>query len=580
MKNILIATIIYVISSLIFTFPLILSIDRSLPGVEFGGDSFQFMWNMYIFRDEISKGNNPFSTRQVFYPVGVNLAFHEYSPLSSAIGGLFFKNLILGMNILILVCLTGACLSMFFLARYLTKNYLISIVAGLMYGFSPIMFSYIESQHYYYILSSLFLPLGVLTLFKFFKEPKKIRYLLFLILIFWLTFFTLYYVAIIYLVSLILISMFKLITSKNKSFFNSMIKDRKIILTYLFSIFLTLIIPIFFLFFFLFNIQDTKNFSAAEHTLSETCSADLLGFILPDKLVSFVNLGYTPANDTPSYYFGISFIIIAFISFLKFKKDNNILALSLTGLVILSLSLGPKIHAGNILISKDVLTTFYWFAQLPFMGFIGCPVRFPIFTQLTIIILTILLINYLANKYNIPNKLVFLLLLALFLIEFAKLDMNLISVRVPRLYQQLAAYTDKKTILELPSGLTESKGFFGYNFSIEGLHAKQMYWQTIHRKPRIGGYISRIPQTTYQFFKQEKIISDIFTMTNYGGNWPGQIYTKDQVKDFIKKFNIGYIIFSPGTKQEEYLLHIEKLFEGIPYEKFTEEGFILIKLNL
>jgi len=170
-------------------------------------------------------------------------------------------------------------------------------------------------------------------------------------------------------------------------------------------------------------------------------------------------------------------------------------------------------------------------------------------------------------------------MLILFCFEYGTWNMQVWRVFVPSIYKQLAKSPDNYTILELPSGITESKGSFGYDGSIWALHSKQMYWQTIHKRPRLGGYISRVPSGIYEFYKKEPIISDLFEMTSFNGAWSNRSYSKEETLRFLDRFNIGYIVLSPNKRQGEFVSVIEKLFGDYIISEEGREGYILYKIK-
>jgi hypothetical protein len=107
-----------------------------------------------------------------------------------------------------------------------------------------------------------------------------------------------------------------------------------------------------------------------------------------------------------------------------------------------------------------------------------------------------------------------------------------------------------------------------------------MYWQTTYRKPRVGVYMSRLTPDKYTFFKSEPVISDIFNYTSAGGTKPQKDLSETAINEFIKKFNLGYIILSPNARQSEFSDFIEKEFSNFIVEKKVFEGFIYYEIQL
>jgi hypothetical protein len=183
---------------------------------------------------------------------------------------------------------------------------------------------------------------------------------------------------------------------------------------------------------------------------------------------------------------------------------------------------------------------------------------------------------YVSNNKNLMKAAGAIILLIL--VEYGSNNIDFSPTKVPALYLQLATEKNNKTVLELPSGVTESIGAFGYDWSIQALHSQQMYWQTFYQKPRVGVYISRLSPDKYKFFREEPVISEIFKYTSLGGVKPESDIPEIIIERFIDKFNLGYIILSPNIRQNEFSEFVEIEFSNYIKNKYTIDGFILYKL--
>ncbi len=129
---------IYTLIALAMSWPLPRFINTHVPYG--GGDDFQYMWNMWWFRQALQSGTNPFQTSLLYYPYGVNLAFSTQVPLVSAFTvplQWLGVNLVACYNVAILLSSVIAAWAMWALARRLTGSSLAGFVAGIVYGWSP-----------------------------------------------------------------------------------------------------------------------------------------------------------------------------------------------------------------------------------------------------------------------------------------------------------------------------------------------------------------------------------------------------------------------------------------------------------
>lgn len=577
--------LLYIAISILFTYPLILNLTEAIPGWE--GDGFLYLWNIYSFWDRVFKFQNPFFTVNVFYPLGANLALHTYGVLPSLFGIFFLNNLVLYMNILVILSLAISAFACFLLVKDLTRDLTISVISGLIYGFSPIMVSYILSQHYYFAMAAPYLPLGLLMLFKFF-ETARTKYLAFIILFFWLSFFTDYYMTILYILILTTVSLIFLIlyyfNDKNK--FPEIFRYLRIFNCILIFI-STVALPLILFFVLVFPMDEFKDKAfSSNNWYPFYCSANLANFIIPSDVNPILkkisesmrsSLGLDRNYDTPSYFLGWGLLILAMISFIRNFKNRYVLSVGVFGVVIFLLSVGPFIRFGKTELISQKLTAFYWFSKFPFLGLIDCPQRFPVAIQLSIAVLIGLLIcSIVIRRYKV---IVIALTLFLFIFEFLSWNIDISNVQIPLIYRQLGTEKDNYTVLEIPSGISESKGGFGNDGFIRYLHTKQLFWQTVHKKPRVGGYLSRVPEGTFNYFKTKSIISDLFNMVTSQYVVIKEDYSDQEVKEFLRTFNLGYIVLSPNPRREEFSVVIEKLLKNHISDKRDYEGFILYKLK-
>jgi hypothetical protein len=578
-NNILIF-ILFITISIIFTFPLILHLKDKLPGWEM--DSLNYLWNIDTFWFELFKGNNPFFTQRIFYPLGTNLLFHTYAPFISLLGLFFLNKLVLYINLLILISLGLAAFNTFLLTHYLTKNYIASVIAGLFYGFCPIMISYIWSQHYYFLFASSLMPLGILFLIKLLSEGKK---LLSLIIIFWIMFFIDYYTTIIFLI-LCLVVAISFLLKKNNNFIEIF---RKNTFKYLKIILLSLIIPgSVYLFIFTKTSRNYPNISQPNNFYPGYCNANLLGYVTPshfnpvlknfnqliNKKYDF-NLNY----DTPSYFLGWITLLVLIYLIIKNRKNWAVITFIIYGLIIFLLSFGLNLKIGKAIYYSNYLP-FNFFNKLPFMNLVDCPLRFPVGINLAIsVILALGISKYLMNKRTKHKLFTVFIFIIIFFIEYGSHNMPIHSLEIPSVYKVVKESSNQKSVLELPSGITESKGGFGYDWSINALHLKQLYWQIYYKKPRVGGYTSRLSSYQYDYYKTTPVISDLFQMTNLNGKWPNKIFGDLEIKDFINKFNIGFVVLSPNSRQKYFSEVVENIFKEEIDSVIKEENYILYILK-
>ncbi len=567
MNKKIIAFAIYLFLAGIFTFPLVFH----LKGIFIGWplDAYNYLWNIDTFWKQIHVHSNPFFTNRIFYPLGTYLVFHTYAPFISLLAGPFLKNSILFLNTLVILSPAVSAFFTYLLVLHITKKWIASLISGFVYGFSPIFFSFLISQHYYFAFAAPLLPLALLLLILFF-EKRGTKYIIFLALLLWVCLFTDYYTTILLIFLIAIYFVLNFILQSKKFSILIIHSFKSLFLVFFFLI----VIPSVVFVNFIKKIPQTSSFYNQENSYPIYCSAEPIKFFIPSafnpvlknmsnhlETIYKIDTNY----DTPSIYLGISVLLLSLLS-IFYVKPKKFVPIFGFGIFVFLFTLGPRVPF-----------FFSTIVKLPFLGLIDCPQRYVIGVQFVLSILTGLTFAAFAS-YKLPKLVIGIISLIIF-IEYMNFNLPSSTIQTPQAYKTLASINSSKTVLELPSGIADSKKAFGYDWSLEGLLLKQMYWQTIHKKPRIGGYTSRLDRTTYEYFKNEKVISSLFQMTSLDGYWNGEPITHKDINEFVDKFNLGFIVLSPNDRQTMFSYVVESLFSQRIVQKITEANYILYILN-
>lgn len=167
----------FLLLSLVMTYPLALRLGSS---VRDSGDPLLNTWILAWDMDHLVHANFVgFFDANIFYPQPKTLAYSEFL-LPQAIAGLpawfVTGNPVFVHNFIVLLAFLTTGLGMYFLARHLTGNTLASVAAGIIFAFSPFMFSHLYQVQ---ILTAGGIPLAFLFLHKFFADEKLKDLLLF-----------------------------------------------------------------------------------------------------------------------------------------------------------------------------------------------------------------------------------------------------------------------------------------------------------------------------------------------------------------------------------------------------------------
>lgn len=132
----------YAAVAIVFSWPLLLHLGTALTGGP-GGDTGVYVWNQWVFRHElIEKGSFPYFTDTLFGPnQRTDLSLHNYTTFADLIA-IPLRNvlsLVAAFNVVYLVLMILGAYVTFLLARQVTRDVAVAWIAGLLFGWSPIV---------------------------------------------------------------------------------------------------------------------------------------------------------------------------------------------------------------------------------------------------------------------------------------------------------------------------------------------------------------------------------------------------------------------------------------------------------
>jgi hypothetical protein len=560
----------YFVAAVVATYPIIWQLGKALPG-RFSDQPF-YVWAIDTFWMQVRAGTTPFWTNRVLYPVGANLMHATIAPFVSVFA-YPFGSPILYLSIAVLASLVGAAMGMAYLVRLLTQSMAAAAVAGLCYAFSPAVLSVIKASHYYTAVAAALMPWGLAALVTF-LSTGRMGPLIALSMTTWALVFTDYYVTVMFLIVVVVVGVPSLVAQPARF--------PRVLVAGIANVALALLIvqalPS-------LNTSDLPPGGLGFTSMSNTNIADFFVPNLDNPLLGakFGRWAYDHYNnDVDSYFLGWGILALA-VAGIAANRRGIVPWLGVAALMCGVLACGTAIRWGSHELLVESRTPWHWFAQLPSFRAFDSPRRFAIGVQLVLATLVGVGLATIAQRTGRSLLALFAGIL-LFAVEYGQVGMPLVTMDVPNVYRLLANQPGDRTLLELPSGITESKGGFGLDMKGGVQNGPQMYWQTIHRKQRVGGYLSRIPISTYRWFENEPIIGDLFTLTSTDGSWgPRHLdtlpdYPPDVVQKFSEVFRLGWVVLGPNPRQPRFAADVERLLGARIVHRENVEGYVLYTL--
>ena len=525
-KEYVIVTLGYILVTSIILYPIPFQITKSFSLQ--GGDYAQFIWNLWWVKKAVTElHTNPYFTSYLFHPNGVSLIFHVLTPYNSflSIPLQYFVNIITAFNILLLSNFVISGLTTYLLVKYLTGSRAAAFIAGLYYSFNPY-----HSLNLFQLnqASIQWIPLACLYLIKISREVK-IRHTVLGAVFISLTALASWYQLIFLFLFTILFIIYHILFQREK-----VLNQR-----FLFHITLMGILTIGFLSPILFPmIREALTGSPSLKLISPSRHLDLLG------VKRGVFIFFWPV------FFGYIILLVTFIS-IKAYQDIEKAFWIVSFIFFLIISLGPQLHIlGESYPRVPMLKSFL--EKIPFIQGTRVSTRFLLMSFLSFAVMTGYSCNYIRNHlfYHKPitGSVVISLIGLAIILEFLSPPRPSVEVRIPKIYYEMAEDTEDYAVIELPILFlkkmeTNTKDpELALSFQQRNCYGTYMFYQTIHEKKLLWGYISRkIPQSSYKFLVENEVL-DFFWKED-----TEKIRSSDKLIDLLSRNDFRYIIIHKRT---------------------------------
>lgn len=537
-----------------YTRPLIFHFSSQIIGQFDFTDGPFFLWNIWWVEKALHAIQNPFFSSFVYYPANANLSLHTLTfttgLLSLPIS--WFLGLVGSLNLILLLSFAATAVGMTYLIYDMTKNRFAGVISGLIFAFSPYMFGHLWAGHYN--LTMLWpIPLVVLFFNRTLKDEKLIDAILCSVFLLAVSYLDLQLTAFT-LVILLFIFIFRLI-------FNARSLTLKKILH------LAIIVVSFLVLFALPYFNWTGQFPKIdEGTYNNGDFSMIFGFnplnpylSAQSKFIFLKNLVGSYRENSMSLSFAA--LLAAAGSFVFFNKHvrEKLSYLVILGVGII-LALGPNWQKFGI-IYDNIRLPFYYVAKLPFFNMGVVPTRFIVVAYFALAVLAgLFCADLMATAKNKWSKVLTVFIVAVFclLVGFENFSGQMLMTEITT-----------SPILNKINQDPNDVNVIGVN-----PNAMDGWWQTIHGKKVVGGYLGRRVHGYYmsQYFEDPGVA--YLLGLRYG---PPEDLDKDRdeaMKSF-EKYKIGYVIVQKKNLNKDQLKEVQQYFDEIGIKIWQEDDFVL-----
>ena len=149
-------------------------------------------------------------------------------------------------------------------------------------------------------------------------------------------------------------------------------------------------------------------------------------------------------------------------------------------------------------------------------------------------------------------------------LDYAAFPFPLYQLDQPRIYRRLAELADAGAVLEVPFGFRDGFAESGH------FDSRALYYQTLHRKPLLGGFIARVPESTKHNYRQTPVLASLLRLSQGGRLSEVEVqHDRMEAPTVMERLGIGYLVLNRATASEPLITYVETV---LPVTVITEEA--------
>ncbi|MBT3350212.1 MAG: hypothetical protein HOC91_10460 [Nitrospinaceae bacterium] len=486
--------LICVVAALGMTWPTVLHLAENTVPTKYMDVSLYY-WNLWWFKMALlDLGTNPVYTSYLFAPIGTTLASHTLTPYYGLIG--IPLQLLFGLSatfgLIYLSTFILSVLGMYLLIYHLTEDRQSSLVGAIIFTFAP--WHMLHAKFHLNLLSIQFIPLFILYLLKLLERPGA-KYAILAGVYMALTALSdwnyLLFILLFVLVFLIWAYLNEKGAMTQPKFLYALCGMMGVCL-FLVSPFL---IP-------LLRVILSGEINIAGEGGAREYSADLAAFFVPSNLHPlwgdsvFIRGLYSKLSGGVSegtVFLGYTALFLGVVGVLRVEQRLTRLWVAVFALFLV-LSLGPDLQVFGKEYLGFTRLPYNWLIQhTPILKGARVPARFTVMTVLALSVLAGLGLKKILLGFAPRQRALFSTMVAgLILFEFMAKPV-FTEMKVPEPYKKFAQDKGAYSILDVPVAMPQNVNLY-------------MAYQTVHQKPIISGYISRVIPKNWKFINEDPFV--------------------------------------------------------------------------
>ena len=199
------------------------------------------------------------------------------------------------------------------------------------------------------------------------------------------------------------------------------------------------------------------------------------------------------------------------------------------------LALGPFVHIAGF--NTHIPGPWAFARYLPIVRLARTPARLSIVVMLGVSMLFAAAVTHLGDRWPRQRRVLLLVVAVAMLFELLPAPRPLYSASAPAFYARIAQDPRNVTLMELPVGVRDGTSSVG-NFT-----ARSQFFQTVHGKPLVGGYLSRVSRKRIAEVRQDALLDALITLSEGGTlDRARESALLERGPEFIRRGHIGYVV--------------------------------------
>jgi hypothetical protein len=204
-------------------------------------------------------------------------------------------------------------------------------------------------------------------------------------------------------------------------------------------------------------------------------------------------------------------------------------------LVFGAFALGPFVHVAGF--NTHIPGPWALLRYVPVVGLARTPSRFSIVVMLMVAILFGAALAWLGRRWPARRGALITGMGVLLVAELLPAPITLYSAAVPDIYRRIAAAPQDVRVLELPFGIRDGTSSVG-NFT-----ARSQFFQTVHGKRLIGGYLSRVSRRRVRDTRRDSMLDALIWLSEGrdldASRWRSLV---ESGPSFVERASLGFVV--------------------------------------